>query len=668
MLVALVALLTLAETPFGSSVDRALSSVQNRDWNEAMSALDRAWLENPAAFQSNNLHYLRGRVAEEQKDWPLALDEFTRVEPRNPLRPLAAWHGALASLQLGNPERAEQLIEELPPDFPANLRIQLVRYASPGLALQILDRMTTREARLQRAALRSDTAALWILLRDRNSDDAGLAAAHLLTQTASTPREWRDLAGAFMANRQFADAEAAYQRLTGDAQFAAESHYQLARIHFFRYDYQSAIQGFRDVAAGFPGTDWEKDAESQIAASYWRLRQYDDAQKAYLHIISSHKGKTVPEGAIRDLADIYRSQGENDKALTLIDSTLRRKLSAGTKQVLIFTKAKILYSQQKYSRALQAIRQLKALRLQNVPGGTSQEELVYLEGLTLSKLGMASAAKSAWKKLAANPDTYYGQRARQQLGIPDTLLESAACAGDRARMEAIDRLSKRRRPSLEGEAVAARDLVGELIFLQLWDEASLWIDQARRPDASLAADLSYASGRFDRAITHAGRIPASSPATVSLRYPAGFRESVCRASALHGVDLLWLHAIIWQESKYNPSAQSSASARGLMQFVPDTAIAIAEKAGVRDLTLDKLYDPETSILLGAYYWSILLSEFEIPELALAAYNAGPDNVRRWRDKWPGTHDEFFVTDIGFTETKRYVQAVFGARAVYGRTN
>ena len=65
---------------------------------------------------------------------------------------------------------------------------------------------------------------------------------------------------------------------------------------------------------------------------------------------------------------------------------------------------------------------------------------------------------------------------------------------------------------------------------------------------------------------------------------------------------------------------------------------------------------------------MLLSEFKSPELALAAYNGGPDNVRRWRDKWPDSDGEFFVSDIGFVETKRYVQAVFGARAAYGRLN
>jgi soluble lytic murein transglycosylase len=151
-------------------------------------------------------------------------------------------------------------------------------------------------------------------------------------------------------------------------------------------------------------------------------------------------------------------------------------------------------------------------------------------------------------------------------------------------------------------------------------------------------------------------------------YPAAFRQSICAASSESSVDPLWLHAIIWQESKYNPSAASAAAARGLMQFIPETANAVGKKLGMSELQPDSLYDPETSIRLGAAYWAELMSEFKLPELALAAYNGGPDNVRRWRAKLPSADVEFFVSDIGFQETKPYVQFVFGARAAYARTN
>ena len=49
-------------------------------------------------------------------------------------------------------------------------------------------------------------------------------------------------------------------------------------------------------------------------------------------------------------------------------------------------------------------------------------------------------------------------------------------------------------------------------------------------------------------------------------------------------------------------------------------------------------------------------------MALAAYNGGADNVEKWRSK--ASDPELFVADIGFAETKKYVLAVFAARAAY----
>jgi soluble lytic murein transglycosylase len=87
-----------------------------------------------------------------------------------------------------------------------------------------------------------------------------------------------------------------------------------------------------------------------------------------------------------------------------------------------------------------------------------------------------------------------------------------------------------------------------------------------------------------------------------------------------------------------------------------------------DLPLDQLYEPAVSIRLGAHYWSSLMDELKLPELALAAYNGGIDNVRRWQNKWPNGEEEFFVSEIGFMETKNYVLSVFAARAAYGALN
>jgi soluble lytic murein transglycosylase len=201
-----------------------------------------------------------------------------------------------------------------------------------------------------------------------------------------------------------------------------------------------------------------------------------------------------------------------------------------------------------------------------------------------------------------------------------------------------------------------------LIFLHLWDEAAFWLNESDTPlPKRAAAGISYLGGRYHRAISLADRLPRTD-LTRPLVYPAGYHDVICNASATYKVDPLWIHAIVWQESKYDPTSRSGAAARGLMQFIPDTANAIGSSIGMTDLTLEKLFDPAVSIRLGAAYWAALMEKFKSPEQALAAYNGGPDNVERWAEK--ASDAELFVSDIGFVETKRYVMAVFTAHAAY----
>jgi len=77
-------------------------------------------------------------------------------------------------------------------------------------------------------------------------------------------------------------------------------------------------------------------------------------------------------------------------------------------------------------------------------------------------------------------------------------------------------------------------------------------------------------------------------------------------------------AVAQVESQMTPNARSSADARGLLQVLPSTAAA---------LRLD-VSRPSANVLAGARYLRQLLDEFQSPDLALAAYNAGPTAVAR----------------------------------------
>jgi soluble lytic murein transglycosylase len=148
-------------------------------------------------------------------------------------------------------------------------------------------------------------------------------------------------------------------------------------------------------------------------------------------------------------------------------------------------------------------------------------------------------------------------------------------------------------------------------------------------------------------------------------FPAPYRLAIVNAAKAKRLDPRFILAIIRQESVFKPLAKSPAGARGLLQLTIDAAQKYAPDAGIKQLTENQLYRPETSILLGTQYLAELSRLFpNLYEAVAASYNGGEDNVARWvkraKQKDPGV----FTSEIGFDETKGYVQRVMANFRAY----
>jgi soluble lytic murein transglycosylase len=125
----------------------------------------------------------------------------------------------------------------------------------------------------------------------------------------------------------------------------------------------------------------------------------------------------------------------------------------------------------------------------------------------------------------------------------------------------------------------------------------------------------------------------------------------------YDLDPALLAAVIEEESKFRADAKSSAGAIGLMQLQPATAKGIAVRTGGSKFVLDDLYDPELNVRYGAWYLRHLIEKYDSERLALAAYNAGQQNVDRWRARGEG---------VQFPETRAYVDKVERLKDIYRR--
>ncbi|MGA0610474.1 transglycosylase SLT domain-containing protein [Caldimonas sp. KR1-144] len=176
-----------------------------------------------------------------------------------------------------------------------------------------------------------------------------------------------------------------------------------------------------------------------------------------------------------------------------------------------------------------------------------------------------------------------------------------------------------------------------------------------------AAQLACQREVWDRCINTSER--TKDEVDVAQRFPMPFRDEVLASARSTGIDPAYVYGLIRQESRFILDARSGVGASGLMQVMPATARWTAKKLGI-SYSQDRITERDTNLRIGTGYLKLVLDSFEGSQaLAAAAYNAGPNRPRRWREG-PVVDAAAWAENIPFNETRDYVKKVLSNATDY----
>ncbi len=284
----------------------------------------------------------------------------------------------------------------------------------------------------------------------------------------------------------------------------------------------------------------------------------------------------------------------------------------------------------------------------------------YWLGRTQLATGRPSDAKKSFRAAAAYPTKFYGQLSRDALGLGNRPLPLNVVTPTKKDRAAVSRDEVLRAFTLISRAGGRR-----------YQREFLWALSRRfrkhGHHAAVSAHIHTHSG-YVNAMRYARIARLRGYAIDNWAFPKGAMPRWKQIG--YPVERALVFGLTRQESEFQPRAGSHAGAQGLMQLMPGTAKMVARKFKQRHRRARLTREPAYNVMLGAALLGDLMKDYDgsIP-MTLAAYNAGPGNVRKWVARYgdprtPEIDPLDWTESIHFEETRRYVRKVMQNMQVY----
>ena len=464
---------------------------------------------------------------------------------------------------------------------------------------------------------------------------------------------------------------------------------------------EDAVEDFKSFLASAPGHAKREEAKLRLAMALARLKRYDQAKLVFHELASGGPSTEANEAAVW-LARSYLRMGDGDRLVGLRQAYPKLALTPEQQALILIVLGTWFDDQNQFDQAVAQYRQIAQL------GDRTEQraEALWRIGWIQYRTGQYSEAVKTLQDLVAiredpanNPQAlYWTARALERLQdlkaaeVYQMLCRKYAwtyyCQLTRSRQEVPPPDPATGTPDSEpgetGGSSIAQDVhyrrAVELRALGLEQEAGrevTWLlDRYVRNRAALVELITRVSeaGGYHQGLRLArlhfrdglerGLEPVQ-PSLWSVAYPTVYLPTI-RAFGSNRFDPYLAAAIIREESQYDARAVSRVGAIGLMQLMPTTAQAVAQRNG-GTVGRDELFDHETNIRYGVRYLEQLIGQFNGNLVhAVAAYNAGPPVVTAWIQKFGDKEPDEFVELIPYQETRQYVRRVLRSYREYRR--
>ena len=304
----------------------------------------------------------------------------------------------------------------------------------------------------------------------------------------------------------------------------------------------------------------------------------------------------------------------------------------------------------------------------------SQARFAFWAGEAAKKLGHPQESQAWYQKAANHSGTYYGQLANSRLRSSHKNPLAIFCFAKKP--SSSDALFKQfeKRPLVKVLKSLSQPDRDKYLFFFLFKLSELIHEPEEQ---KLLVQLAKQMGG-DHAITEISReISKKRYVVTEVAYPTlntlQQTNFIAKVAGKRPLFHCLTHAIIRQESRFNPKAESSAGATGIMQLMPATAAEQIKKLKVYGLTVQQgasLFDPEKNLILGTVHLDQLITEFGGNIVLIsAAYNAGSGNVRKWLRLFGDPRETNlswidWIEMLPYNETRDYIHRVLENFMVY----